>query len=71
MSSYFFFQSTGEQTPKIEKKLKNLKENVYCAAKSRVILTSNFALSHKGKKLISVKNKSCVISTFEYCLFAL
>ena len=49
-------------------RLKKLKENEYCSAKSSVIYTSNSVLSTKGKDLTSVKNISCVISTIKCCL---
>ena len=56
-----------EKSTQIERNTKKITEKVYFAAKPRVIFTSRSVLSPRGKYLISNRDKSCVVYTFECC----
>ena len=57
----------GQKSTQIERNIKKMTEKVYFSAKPRVIFTSSAVLSPRGKDLISNKEKSCVVYTFECC----
>ena len=61
MSTSFNFALCSEKSTQVERNLKKLTENLYRAAKPRVVFTSSPVLSPKGKDLISNKHKSFVV----------